>query len=153
MGYGFNSEGRSGGSRGYGGGQRRGGFGGNRGGFGNSSPRAPVKEGEEIDVLIESVGEKGDGIAKIKGFVIFVPNTQANQSVRIKVKKVLNKVGFGEVIGKAVDALSVPIPKGRSEEVSDLKADEPKESEAKLTKELENEDELEEQADDEDEEF
>ena len=30
---------------------------------------APVRVGDEVDVEIESVGEKGDGIAKIKGFV------------------------------------------------------------------------------------
>lgn len=135
MAYGFRSEGRS--SGGYGGGRKP---------F-NSAPRAPVREGEEIDVLIESVGEKGDGIAKIKGFVIFVPNTKANEAVRIKVKKVLNKVGFGEVVGKSVEAKVVPAAKKAksSEEVSDLKADEPAESENKLSKEFENEDDLEEE--------
>jgi len=143
MGYGFRSEGRSG--RGFGGG----GQGGFRKPF--NSPRAPVREGEEVDVIIESVGEKGDGIAKIKGFVIFVPNTKANEAVRIKIKKVLDKVGFGEVMGKVVEAKAMP--KGAtSEEVSDLKVDEPPVSEDKLSKELENEDEIEEQADDEDEE-
>ncbi|MFH0868366.1 MAG: TRAM domain-containing protein, partial [Candidatus Woesearchaeota archaeon] len=34
---------------------------------------APVKVGDEIDVKIEAVGEKGDGIAKKDGFVLFVP--------------------------------------------------------------------------------
>ena len=142
MAYGFRSEGR-----------RQGGFGERQGGrkpF--SSPRAPVREGEEVDVLIESVGEKGDGIAKIKGFVIFVPNTKANENVRIRIKKVLNKVGFGEVIGREVEAKVVPGSKKSkpSSEVSDLKEDEPKASEDKLSKELENEDDIEEQEDDED---
>lgn len=148
MGYGFNSER---GDRGYGrqGDGRR--FGGGRRSFG--SPKAPVREGEEVDVLIESVGEKGDGIAKVKGFVIFVPETKANESVRIKIKKVLNKVGFGEVVSRSVSAMSVPIPKGKSEEVSDAKSDEPKEEESKLRKEFENEDDLEEEYDEEDEEL
>lgn len=60
---------------------------------------APVKEGEEINVTIEAVGEKGDGIAKVKGFVIFVPNTTQGAAVKIRITKVLRKVGFGEVIG------------------------------------------------------
>ncbi len=60
---------------------------------------APVQVGEEIDVKIEAVGEKGDGIAKIKGFVIFVPNVKAGDEVKIKITKVLRKVGFGEVVG------------------------------------------------------
>jgi predicted RNA-binding protein with TRAM domain len=61
----------------------------------------PVKEGEEIDVTIEAVGEKGDGIAKKDGFVIFVPGTKGGDEVRIKVTRVLSKVGFGEKIGDA----------------------------------------------------
>jgi predicted RNA-binding protein with TRAM domain len=60
----------------------------------------PVREGEEIDVNIEAVGEKGDGIAKKEGFVIFVPNTQVGQNVKVKVTKVLRKVAFGEVVGE-----------------------------------------------------
>ena len=35
---------------------------------------APVKVGDIVEVKIEAVGEKGDGIAKIKGFVLFIPN-------------------------------------------------------------------------------
>jgi len=71
--------------------------GGGSGGFGGPTP--PVKVGEEIDVTIEAVGEKGDGIAKKNGFVIFVPGVTAGQQVRIKVTRVLRKVGFGEVVG------------------------------------------------------
>lgn len=61
----------------------------------------PVREGDEVDVRIESVGEKGDGMTKIEGFVVFVPGTKAGDSVRIKVTRVLSKVGFGEVVGRA----------------------------------------------------
>jgi predicted RNA-binding protein with TRAM domain len=60
---------------------------------------APVHVGEEVDVKIEAVGEKGDGIAKVKGFVLFVPNTKQGDEVKIKITKVLRKVGFGEVVG------------------------------------------------------
>ena len=60
----------------------------------------PVKVGDELDVKIEAVGEKGDGIAKKEGFVLFVPNTQQGQQVKIKVTKVLRKVGFAEVVGE-----------------------------------------------------
>ncbi|MBI2109948.1 TRAM domain-containing protein, partial [Candidatus Woesearchaeota archaeon] len=50
-------------------------------------------------VKIEAVGEKGDGIAKVKGFVIFVPGAKQGDDVRIKITKVFKKVGFGEVVG------------------------------------------------------
>ncbi len=60
---------------------------------------APVKVGDEIDVTIEAVGAKGDGIAKKEGFVLFVPGVQKGDNVKIRVTKVLNKVGFAEVVG------------------------------------------------------
>ncbi|RMF05157.1 TRAM domain-containing protein [Candidatus Woesearchaeota archaeon] len=71
---------------------------------GHGESRAPVSVGEELDVTIEAVGEKGDGIAKKQGFVLFVPNTREGDRVKIKVTKVLRKVGFAEVIGKAEEA-------------------------------------------------
>jgi predicted RNA-binding protein with TRAM domain len=71
---------------------------GSRGGGGGF---APVKVGDEIDVKIEAVGEKGDGIAKKDGFVLFVPNTKEGDEVRIRVTKVLRKVGFADVVGDA----------------------------------------------------
>ena len=61
---------------------------------------APVNVGDELDLKIEAVGEKGDGIAKIKGFVIFVPNAKEGETVKVRITKVLRKVGFGEIVGK-----------------------------------------------------
>src|SRR3989338_7093174 len=68
--------------------------------MGGGATFAPVKVGEEMDVTIEAVGEKGDGICKKKGFVLFVPNTKQGDTVRIRITKVLRKVGFAEVIGE-----------------------------------------------------
>jgi predicted RNA-binding protein with TRAM domain len=64
-----------------------------------------VKVGEELDVRIEAVGEKGDGIARKRGFVLFVPSTKEGDEVRIRVTKVLRKVGFAESIGPAQGAI------------------------------------------------
>ncbi|MBI3035191.1 TRAM domain-containing protein [Candidatus Woesearchaeota archaeon] len=71
-------------------------------GRGDFRPRnfAPVKVGDELNVKIEAVGEKGDGIAKKDGFVLFVPNTKQGDEVRIRVTRVLQKVGFAEVVGE-----------------------------------------------------
>ena len=71
-------------------------------GHGGFKPRnfAPVKVGDELDVKIEAVGEKGDGIAKKDGFVLFVPATKQGDDVRIRVTRVLQKVGFAEVVGE-----------------------------------------------------
>ena len=60
--------------------------------------RAPVREGEEYEVWIESVGEKGDGIAKVKGFVLFIAKTKKGDYVKVRITKVLQNVGFAEVV-------------------------------------------------------
>ncbi len=61
----------------------------------------PVNVGDELDLKIEAVGEKGDGVAKKDGFVLFIPNVKEGDYVRVKVTKVLRKVGFAEVCGDA----------------------------------------------------
>ena len=61
---------------------------------------APVKVGDELTVKIEAVGEKGDGIAKKDGFVLFVSGTKQGDEVKIRVTRVLQKVGFAEVVGE-----------------------------------------------------
>lgn len=62
--------------------------------------QAPVKEGEEYEVEIGAVGEKGDGIARVKGFVLFVKGAKKGDYLKVRVVKVLAKVGFGEVVKK-----------------------------------------------------
>lgn len=61
---------------------------------------APVNEGETYEVNINAIGEKGDGIAKVKGFVLFVPNVKKGDFVKIRITKVLKNVGFAEVTEK-----------------------------------------------------
>lgn len=59
---------------------------------------APVNVGDEMEVTIESVGAKGDGMAKVKGFVLFVPNTQQGENCKVRVTKVFRSVGFAEKV-------------------------------------------------------
>jgi len=56
----------------------------------------PVVEGKEYDVTIEDVGRGGDGIARIDGFVIFVPNTTKGETLTIKITSVKQKFAFAE---------------------------------------------------------
>ena len=74
----------------------------------------PVSVGEELDVRVEAVGEKGDGVAKVKGFVLFVPGTQAGENCKVRVTKVLQKVGFAEKIGGASEGASESSSEGSS---------------------------------------
>ena len=79
----------------------------------------PVNVGDELDVKIEAVGEKGDGVAKKDGFVLFVPNVKEGENVRIKVTRVLRKVGFAEVIGKSEGPVQTDEESERVEEAEE----------------------------------
>jgi len=89
---------RFGGGGGRFGGGGRGGFGG--GGFRDDMPK-PVKVGEEYDVTIEEIAAKGDGIAKVKNFVVFVPETKKGDHVKIKIKEVARKFAIAEKVGES----------------------------------------------------
>ncbi len=58
----------------------------------------PLRVGEELDVKIETKGEKGDGIAKVKGLVLFVAGGEPGQDVRVKVVRVFRNFAVGEII-------------------------------------------------------
>jgi len=59
---------------------------------------APVQEGKEYNVEIIAIGRKGDGIAKVKGFVVIVPGARLGEKVKVKINAVRRKVSFGEVV-------------------------------------------------------
>ncbi|MDG6915022.1 MAG: TRAM domain-containing protein [Nitrososphaerota archaeon] len=87
---------RSGGRGGYGG-SRGGGYGGS-GGFGSSFKPKPVEVGKEYDVSISDTSRRGEGIAKIDGFVIFVAGAKQGQSARIKITRVTDRFATGDVV-------------------------------------------------------
>jgi len=63
-----------------------------------------IEEGETYELRIESVGSKGDGIAKVDKYLIFVPNTSKGEIVKAKVKKISGTLAFAEIVerkGKA----------------------------------------------------
>ncbi len=66
--------------------------------FREESRLVPVEEGEVYDVTIQDIARQGDGIARIEGFVIFVPGTKVGDEVQIKVERVLPKFAFASVV-------------------------------------------------------
>ncbi len=66
--------------------------------FREESRSIPVEEGVVYDVTIQDIARQGDGIARIEGFVIFVPGTKVGDEVRIKVERVLPKFAFASVV-------------------------------------------------------
>lgn len=65
----------------------------------SSTVTPPVSEGELIEVEIESIGNEGDGIAKVDdGYVIFVPKTSEGDTVLIRIKTVKENVAFATAV-------------------------------------------------------
>jgi len=66
--------------------------------FSNTEREAPVEVDQTYEVTIDDLAREGDGIARVEGFVIFVPDTQVGDNVTIKVTKVMRKFAFGEKV-------------------------------------------------------
>ncbi len=64
----------------------------------SSAPSAPVTVGAEYDAKIEDTAREGDGIARVEGFVIFVPGTQVGDQVRFQVDRVMHRFGIGHKV-------------------------------------------------------
>jgi predicted RNA-binding protein with TRAM domain len=56
----------------------------------------PVKENQEIEVVIDDIGSRGDGIARIEGYLIFVPNCKIGERVKVRIRSVGDKFALAE---------------------------------------------------------
>lgn len=57
----------------------------------------PVSEGDVLDVDVISVGNKGDGVAKIaSGFVIFIPGGNVGETVTVEITEVAGSYAKAE---------------------------------------------------------
>jgi len=53
------------------------------------SPGGPtVAEGQEYEVTVQGISKRGDGIAKIGGFTVFVPRSEVGSRLKIKIIRV-----------------------------------------------------------------
>jgi predicted RNA-binding protein with TRAM domain len=59
---------------------------------------SPVKENQELEVVIDDIGSRGDGIAKIQSFLIFVPNSKIGERVKVRILSVGGKFAVAEKI-------------------------------------------------------
>lgn len=80
------------GGRGYGGGY-------NNNSYRSSGFEKPVETGKEYDVKITETGSRGDGIARIQGFVVFVKNGKVGQdTVKVKISSVGDRFATAELV-------------------------------------------------------
>jgi predicted RNA-binding protein with TRAM domain len=65
----------------------------------HTPPDPPVKEGELRTVTIETVGDQGDGIAKVdRGYVVIVPEAEPGAQPTVRIETVRNNVAFASVV-------------------------------------------------------
>ena len=57
-----------------------------------------LKKNEEYIVEIIDNGFQGEGIAKIDGMAIFIPNAIKGEKVKIKILKVTSKIAYGKIL-------------------------------------------------------
>jgi len=94
-----------------------------RRGFGRRFPPKPVEVGKEYDVKIEETSRRGEGIARIKGLVTFVPNAKSGENVRIRITRISRRFAEAEVVGKA-EAAEAEVEEVKAEaEVEEVKAE------------------------------
>jgi predicted RNA-binding protein with TRAM domain len=96
MSYGNRNRYGGGGSGGYGGGRDRG-FGGSSM---NQGPK-PVEVGKEYDVEVTELSRRGDGVAKIQAFVVFVKGAKVGDKVKIKVETVGPRFATAVALGSS----------------------------------------------------
>ena len=100
-----------------------------RSGFGRRFPPKPVEIGKEYNVKIEETSRRGEGIARIKGLVTFVPNAKPGENVKIRITRISRRFAEAEVVGKA-EAAEV-------EATEEAEATEETKAEAEATEETE----------------
>jgi len=59
---------------------------------------APVDVGKEYDVEIQDIAREGDGIARVEGFVVFVPEAKVGDKVKIQVDRVMRRFAIGHKV-------------------------------------------------------
>ena len=63
------------------------------------SDSPPVDEGDVVDVEIESLGDQGDGIARVgPGYVVIVADTEVGERVSVRITEAQSNVAFADVV-------------------------------------------------------
>jgi predicted RNA-binding protein with TRAM domain len=75
----------------------------------NLGPK-PVETGKEYEVQITEISRKGDGIARIQGFVIFVKEGKVGQNAKIRVVQVGNRFAIAEIVDGSSSSSSSTTP-------------------------------------------
>jgi predicted RNA-binding protein with TRAM domain len=66
------------------------------GGFNKGSPiQKPVEVGKQYEVDVTEISRKGDGIAKVQGFVVFV---EVRNKIKVEIKEVADRFAKATIV-------------------------------------------------------
>lgn len=60
--------------------------------------RVKIEEGNTYDVTIKDIGKKGDGVAFIDKYIIYVPGVVKGSAVKVKIVKISGTVAFADIV-------------------------------------------------------
>ncbi|RDI38482.1 23S rRNA (uracil(1939)-C(5))-methyltransferase RlmD [Falsibacillus pallidus] len=66
--------------------------------------KAPVEKNEYYDVVFKDLTHDGNGVAKIDGYPVFVPNALPGEEAKVKIVKPSKGYGFGRVAERYTDS-------------------------------------------------
>ncbi|MGH9953062.1 MAG: TRAM domain-containing protein [Nitrososphaeraceae archaeon] len=58
----------------------------------------PVELGKQYEVDVTEISRKGDGIAKIQGFVIFVENGKVGNKIKVEINEVADRFAKATIV-------------------------------------------------------
>ena len=60
--------------------------------------KAPIWKNQQMEVVIDDIGSRGDGIARMHGYIIFVHGSKVGERVNVKIVSVGGKFAVAEKI-------------------------------------------------------
>ena len=60
---------------------------------------SPVKENQELEVVIDDIESRGDRIARLQGYLIFVPRSKIGERVKVRIVSFGGKFAVAEKMG------------------------------------------------------
>ena len=64
----------------------------------------PVEVGEEYDVDIQELSRRGEGIARIKGLVTFIPNTKPGDHLKVRITRIGRRYAEARAIAETAES-------------------------------------------------
>lgn len=68
------------------------------GGGGEGFRSYPVEVGKEYEVEISETSQRGEGVARVQGFVVFVPGAKPGEKIKVKITRIGRRSADAEVV-------------------------------------------------------